>query len=471
MNKETKTESKLEKISKELLYNAEYPADKSEQLLEEAQAFCEGYKTFLDNGKTEREVTDTSEEMLVKAGYTLYDTKKTYKAGDKIYFIQAAKSIVAATIGQKSMEEGFHLNISHGDAPRLDLKPNPLYEKCHMSLLKTHYYGGVRKYQWVAIPLALHGVFCKANGEVVKVSVGEDAGDPVFCISDLLPHLAREQRERKLPDGIRGEELNVIIGSTAVTEEEVKNSVKLKTMMLLNEKYGIVERDFQRAEIEVVPAGNARDVGFDRAIVGAYGQDDRVCAYPSLLAEINCKTPTFTTICVITDKEEVGSDGITGMQSTYVFDFMRRLCKMSGADEITAFHNSKCLSSDVTAAHDPTFESAFEPLNSTYFGRGIAFAKYTGSGGKGGASDAPAELVAYVADMCEENDISWQIGEMGRVDLGGGGTIAKFVAKQGIPTIDVGVPVLAMHSPFELTHKIDIYMGYKTYLAFNEATK
>ncbi len=463
--------TKNQTLAKELFYNPAFPADKSEAVLDEAQAFCEGYKAFLDAGKTEREATDEAERMLVAAGYTVYDDRKTYAAGDKIYFVNRAKSIVASTIGTKSFEEGFHLNISHGDAPRLDLKPNPLYEKCHLSLLKTHYYGGVRKYQWVATPLAIHGVFCKENGEVVKVSVGEEAGDPVFCITDLLPHLGREQNERKLSDGIRGEELNVIIGSTAIAEEDLKDSVKLKTMILLNEKYGIVEKDFLRAEIEVVPAGKARDVGFDRAIVGAYGQDDRVEAYPALVAEIECKNPAFTTVYVMTDKEEIGSDGVTGMQSMYVFHYLEQLCKQHGADMIRAFQNSKCLSADVTAAYDPTFESAFEPMNGNYAGKGVAIAKYTGSGGKGGASDASAELVAYVADLCDANGVAWQIGEMGRVDLGGGGTIAKFVAKQGIDTLDIGVPVLSMHAPFELTHKIDVYMAYKAFAAFNNATK
>ncbi len=462
--------SKNEQMAKELFYKPEFPADKDEAVLEAAQDFCEGYKAFLDAGKTEREATNEAERMLLAAGYEVYDDRKVYSAGDKIYFVNRQKSIVASTIGSKSMEDGFHLNISHGDVPRLDLKPNPLYEKAHLSLLQTHYYGGVRKYQWVATPLAIHGVFCKANGETVSVSIGEDAGDPVFCITDLLPHLGREQNQRTLGDGIRGEELNVVIGSTAVTEEGVKDAVKLKTMMLLNEKYGMVEKDFLRAEIEIVPAGKARDVGFDRGIVGAYGQDDRVESYPALIAEIETKAPAFTTVYVMTDKEEVGSDGVTGMQSMYVFHYLQQLCAVHGADYIRACRNSKCLSADVTAAFDPTFDSAFEPQNATYAGRGVAFAKYTGSGGKGGASDANAELVSYIAGLCDAAGVTWQLGEMGRIDLGGGGTIAKFVAKQGIDTLDIGVPVLSMHAPFELCHKVDIYMAYKAFVAFNEAS-
>ena len=463
------SEKNMETLAKELLYNPEYPTDKNKALLDEASDFCEGYKAFLNAGKTEREVAALSEKMLIEAGYQKFDDAASYKAGDKIYFINRNKCVVAATIGSESMEKGFRLSIAHIDAPRLDLKPNPLYEKAHFSLLQTHYYGGIRKYQWATMPLAIHGVFCKANGETVNVCVGEDENDPVFCITDLLPHLSAEQNERKLSDGIKGEELNLIIGSESVTDETVKEGVKLNTMILLNQKYGIVERDFIRAEIEIVPAGKARDVGFDRALVGAYGQDDRVEAYPALMAEINTKNPTFTTVCVLTDKEETGSQGVTGMQSEYTFHFLEQLCRMQGADVIRAYQASKCLSADVTAAYDPNWESAFEPQNGTYAGRGVAFAKYTGARGKGGTSDANAELVAYFTDLCDQANVTWQLGEMGRIDLGGGGTIAMYVANRGIDTLDIGVPVLSMHSPFELTHKVDILMLYKTLVAFNNA--
>lgn len=461
------TEKNMEALSKELLYKPVYPGDKDASLLEEAIRFCEGYKQYLDTCKTEREVVDTSLQMLLDAGYTLYDDEISYKPGDKIYFISHEKSLVAATIGSANMDYGFRMTVAHVDAPRLDLKPLPLYEKDHFSLLKTHYYGGVRKYQWATIPLALHGVFCKTNGETVKVNIGEDEGDPVFCITDLLPHLGADQNARKLSEGIRGEELNVLVGSQPVADEALKDRIKLNTMLLLNQKYGIVERDFARAEIEVVPAFKARDIGFDRSMVGAYGQDDRVDAYPALLAEINCKNPVFTTICVLTDKEEVGSNGVSGMQSDFTFQMMESLCKGHGSDYLRAFRHSICLSADVTAAYDPTWSSAFEPLNSSYAGQGIAIAKYTGSRGKSGCSDANAELVAYVTGLCEKNGIAWQIGEMGAVDQGGGGTISKFVANRGIPTIDIGVPVLSMHAPFEITHKIDVLMAYKTFSAFN----
>ena len=463
------SEKNMETLAKELLYAPENPTDANKALLDEANEFCKGYMQFLDASKTEREVVAYSEKLLIEAGYELFDDTKTYNAGDKVYFINRGKCVVAATIGSESMDKGFRLNIAHIDSPRLDLKPNPLYEKAHFSLLKTHYYGGIRKYQWGARPLAIHGVFCKPNGETVKVCIGEDAADPVFCITDLLPHLGQEQNERKLGEGIKGEELNLMIGTERVEDESVKEGVKLNAMILLHEKYGIVERDFNRAEIEIVPAGTCREVGFDRAMIGGYGQDDRVEAYPSLIAEINTKNPAFTTVCVLTDKEETGSDGVTGMQSAYTFHFLQQLCRMQGADYIRACQHSLCLSADVTAAFDPTWDSAYEPMNSTYLGRGVAFAKYTGARGKGGTSDACAELVAYVTGLCDDNGITWQLGEMGRIDLGGGGTIAKYVANRGIDTLDIGVPVLSMHSPFELTHKADILMLYKTLYACNNA--
>ena len=462
---------KNEKLAEKLLYKPDYPADSEKHLAAQANRFCEDYKAFLDRCKTERETAAECEKRLLKAGYVPFDDTHSYLPGDKIYRINRGKCVLAATIGSAPLEQGMHLNIAHIDAPRLDLRPNPLYEKDHFSLFKTHYYGGVRKYQWAAIPLAIHGVFCRPDGETVQVCIGEDEKDPVFCITDLLPHLSREQNERKLSDGIRGEELNVLIGSEAVDDPELKEAVKLRTMVLLHDKYGIVERDFCRAEIEIVPAFHARDIGFDRSMVGAYGQDDRVDAYPALMAEIAADQPLFTTVCVLTDKEEVGSDGVTGMHSDYAFDFLRQLCRCQNADPIHTFQASKCISADVTAAYDPTWESVFEPQNGTYAGRGIAFFKYTGGPGKSGASDASAELVAYVADLCAENQVSWQIGELGKLDAGGGGTIAKYVAMRDIDTLDVGVPVLSMHSPFEVTHKADILMAYRLFAAFNAAKK
>ena len=455
--------------AEQLLYKPEYAADKQPDVKEKAAAFAEGYKNFLDHAKTEREAAATSEQMLLAAGYKPFEPKKTYAPGEKIYFIQEHKAIVAATIGQKLFEKGFRLVIAHIDSPRLDLRPNPLYESDHLSYFKTHYYGGIRKYQWGTMPLAIHGVFTRADGSSVSFSVGEDENDPVFCITDLLPHLGAEQNDRKLSDGIKAEELNVLIGSDAVEEEDVKEAVKLNTLILLHEKYGITELDFTRAEIEVVPAHKARDVGFDRSMVGGYGHDDRVDAYPALMAEIETKNHVHTTVCVLTDKEEIGSDGVTGMQSMYVFHFLQLLCRAAGQDDIIAFQNSVCLSADVTAAYDPSWAGAFEPKNGTYAGRGVAFFKYTGSRGKSSASDANAELVGGITRLLDANNVAWQIGELGRLDLGGGGTIAKYVANRGIPVLDIGVPVLSMHSPFEVIHKTDLYMAYRTFSLFCQA--
>jgi len=458
-----------QQLAEKLLYKPAYVTDKDADVKQKAHDFAEGYKKFLDNGKTEREVAAESEQMLKDAGYVEFDPKKTYKPGDKVYFVQFKKAVVAATIGTRSFEDGFRLVIAHTDSPRLDLRPTPLYESDHLSYFKTHYYGGIRKYQWGTMPLAIHGVFTRADGSSVSFSVGEDENDPVFCITDLLPHLGAEQNDRKLSDGIKAEELNVLIGSDAVEEEDVKEAVKLNTLILLHEKYGITERDFTRAEIEVVPAHKARDVGFDRSMVGGYGHDDRVDAYPALMAEIETKNPVHTTVCVLTDKEEIGSDGVTGMQSMYVFHFLQLLCRAAGQDDIIAFQNSVCLSADVTAAYDPSWAGAFEPKNGTYAGRGVAFFKYTGSRGKSSASDANAELVGDITRLLDANNVAWQIGELGRLDLGGGGTIAKYVANRGIPVLDIGVPVLSMHSPFEVIHKTDLYMAYRTFSLFCQA--
>ena len=455
-----------QQLAEKLLYKPAYVADKDADVKQKAHDFAEGYKKFLDAGKTEREVAAESEQMLKDAGYEQFDPKKTYQPGDKVYFIQLNKAVVASTIGTKSFEDGFRLVIAHTDSPRLDLRPNPLYESEHLSYFKTHYYGGIRKYQWGTMPLAIHGVFTRADGSSVNFAIGEDENDPVFCITDLLPHLGAEQNERKLSEGIKAEELNVLIGSDAVEDADIKEAVKLNTLMLLHEKYGITERDFTRAEIEVVPAHKARDVGFDRAMVGGYGHDDRVDAYPALMAEIETKAPLHTTVCVLTDKEEIGSDGVTGMQSMYVFHFMQLLCRAAGQDDILAFRNSVCLSADVTAAYDPSWAGAFEKQNGTYAGRGVAFFKYTGSRGKSSASDANAELVGDITRLLDANDVAWQIGELGRLDLGGGGTIAKYVANRGIPVLDIGVPVLSMHSPFEVIHKTDLYMAYRTFSLF-----
>ena len=451
---------------KNLLYKNETVADAAPDAIAAAQDFCEGYKTFLDNAKTEREATAYSEKLLTAAGYQKFVPGTSYAPGTKVYTINREKCVLAATIGTKNLEEGFHLNIAHIDSPRLDLRPVPVFEKTGIGYLRTHYYGGVRKYQWPTIPLALHGVIYRADGTRVNVCIGEKDDDPVFCITDLLPHLGAKQSAKTLAEGITAEDLNVIIASLPIEDKDAEQRVKLNVLGMLNEAYGITERDFTRAEIEVVPAAKARDVGFDRSMIGAYGHDDRVDAYPALLAEIETKDPVHTTICVLTDKEEIGSDGVTGMQSMYVFHFMQLLCRAAGQDDILAFRNSVCLSADVTAAYDPSWASAFEKQNGTYAGRGIAIFKYTGSRGKSSASDANAELLGDITRMLDANNVAWQIGEMGRLDLGGGGTIAKYVANRGIKVLDMGVPVLSMHSPFEVIHKTDLYMAYRTFSVF-----
>lgn len=453
---------------KKLLYKNEKVTDLAPDTLKAAQEFCEGYKAFLDNGKTEREVTAYSEKLLVEAGYKPFVPGEKLEAGAKVYTINRSKCVLAATIGTKSLEEGFHLNIAHIDSPRLDLRPVPVFEKNGLGYLRTHYYGGVRKYQWPTIPLALHGVVYRADGTKVDICIGEKEDDPVFCITDLLPHLGAKQNAKPLGEGITAEDLNVLIASQPIADKDAEQRVKLNVLGMLNEAYGITERDFTRAEIEVVPAHKARDIGLDRAMIGAYGHDDRVDAYPALMAEIGVKAPVYTTVCVLTDKEETGSDGVTGLQSMYTFHFLQQLCQAQGADYISACKAAKCLSADVTAAFDPTFADAFEPDNGTYAGNGVAIYKYTGARGKSGTSDASAELVSYLTGLMDRNGVVWQIGEMGKLDLGGGGTVAKYVANQDIDTIDIGVPVLAMHSPFEVVSKEDVYMAYLTFKAFCE---
>ena len=404
--------------------------------------------------------------MLKAAGYAEFDTQGSYQPGDKVYYVNRNKAIIATTFGEKSVKEGIRMNGAHIDSPRLDLKPSPVYEKDDMALFKTHYYGGIRKYQWATIPLAMHGVIIKKNGEMVELNLGEKPGDPVFCITDLLPHLSAEQNERKLKDGIKGEELNIVIGSIPYTDDEVKEPVKLMALKLMNEQFGITEKDFLRAEVEFVPAHKASDVGFDRSMVGAYGQDDRICAYTALMAEIDTKNPTYTTMTILTDKEEIGSEGNTGLNSNYVGDYITYLAELEGVNPKEVFRNTICLSSDVNAAYDPTFASVYDPLNSSYVNKGCVLTKYTGARGKSGSNDASAELMAKVIGIMEKEGVYWQIGELGAVDVGGGGTIAKFVASMNIDVVDLGVPILSMHAPFELASKLDVLNTYRAFKAF-----
>ena len=424
--------------------------------------YCNGYMGFLNKGKTEREIVKTSKEMAEKTGFKDINKMKTLKPGDKIYYINRDKNIYLAVIGTEPIEKGLHIIGSHADSPRLDLKPNPVYEDGEFAYLKTHYYGGIKKYQWTAIPLAIHGVIVKSNGEKVEICIGEDELDPIFTITDLLPHLAQEQMERKLKEGVKGEDLNLLIGSIPYDDKDVSEKVKLNILNILNEKYGITE----------VPAFKARTLGFDNSMVAAYGQDDKICVYTSLTAILEVENPTNTAVCMIVDKEEIGSMGNTGMEShvfdTFISEILNKMSinKPNLLDKV--FVNSKMLSADVDAGFDPIYACASERNNSAFLGRGVGVNKYTGARGKSGASDANAEFVAWVRNLLETNDIKYQVSELGKVDLGGGGTIAYILANKGMDVIDCGVPVLSMHAPYEVTSKFDVYSAHRMYKAFFE---
>ena len=434
--------------------------------IKKCDKFCEGYKTFLDAAKTEREAVLISIELAKANGFTEFVPGKALNPGDRIYYNNRGKAIIFAVIGTEPLDAGARIAAAHIDSPRLDLKQNPLYEDNEMAMFKTHYYGGIKKYQWTAIPLALHGVIVKSDNSAVQVCIGEDESDPVFCVTDLLPHLAAEQMKRPAPELIKGEELNILIGSRPFKDDEISEKVKLNIMQILNEKYGIIESDFLSAELEAVPAFKAKDIGFDRSMIGAYGHDDRVCAYTALQATFKCKTPTKTAITVLADKEETGSDGNTGLQSAFLKYFISDLSKIFECDAWTVLSRSECLSADVNAAFDPTFPDVVERNNAAYLNRGVVVTKYTGARGKAGTSDASAEFVGKIRNLLDKKDIIWQTGELGKVDLGGGGTVAAYIANLNVDVIDVGVPVLSMHAPYEIVSKIDTYMAYKAFNAF-----
>lgn len=467
MGNQTKEKSQGQKLQDELLLNRKNGSTRMDDAaLAAVDAYCEGYKTFLDSGKTEREVVLNTLSMLKAKGYVEYDYTKKYVAGDKVFLNNRGKALILAIIGTEPMENGVNIMASHIDSPRIDLKGRPLYEEAELSYFKTHYYGGIKKYQWTAIPLSLHGVVVKANGESVAINLGEKDDEPVFCITDLLPHLDQEQGKRPLSEGIKGEELNILIGSRQFRDDEASEKVKLNIMKLINEKYGIVEPDFLTAELELVPTFKARDIGFDRSMVGAYGQDDRVCAYTSLTATLECDSVKTTLVTILADKEEVGSDGNTGLRSSYLKYFIADLAKPYGVEGRTVLSNSKCLSADVNAAFDPTFPDVTERKNVAYINYGVVVTKYTGSRGKGGTSDASAEFMGYVSRILNNADVMWQHGELGKVDQGGGGTVAAYIANLNVDVVDVGVPVLSMHAPYEITSKIDVYSTYKAFAAF-----
>lgn len=459
----------LNDIKKELFYEPKHAMEiVDDAVVKAADDFCEGYKKYLDEAKIERETVDFFVKEAEARGYTEFDRTKKYSAGDKVYYNNRGKAIILCVFGKKSIAEGVKISAAHIDSPRLDLKPNPLYEDNSLAFFKTHYYGGIKKYQWTAIPLALHGVVVKADGESVKVCIGEDENDPQFVITDLLPHLAADQMKQTLNDGIKGEQLNILIGSRPFSKDEGSEKVKLNIMKILNEKYGIVESDFLSAELELVPAFKARDIGFDRSLIGAYGHDDKVCAYPAAQAIFDVEAPEYTCLTVLADKEETGSDGNTGLNSSYMKYFISDLAVMENVEPWRVMSASECLSADVNAAFDPNFPEVSERKNSSFVNNGVVITKYTGARGKGGTSDASAEYMGKIRRMLNANDVVWQIGELGKVDAGGGGTVAMYVANLDIDTIDLGVPVLSMHAPLEVVSKLDVYMAYKAFKVFFE---
>ena len=454
------------KLQEELGFSFEHIAKKAPDDIDKAQEFCEGYKTFMNASKTERECCAYVKGLAEQEGYKEYRQDGRYKTGDKLYYINRDKNIILVTVGKRELEEGIRFNIAHIDSPRLDLKPFPIYEQDEIAYFKTHYYGGIRKYQWGTTPLSMHGVVMLKDGSRVDISIGEKDDEPKFVISDLLPHLSAKQNKRPLNEGLKGEELNIIIGNIPYQDEDVKEAFKLNALKLLNDRFGMTEKDFTRAEIEFVPAVKAMDIGLDRSMVGAYGQDDKVCAYTAIMAAFDIKEPEFTTVTVLTDKEEIGSEGNTGMASKALHHFVEDLCDTFGAKSRNVYRHSTCLSSDVNAAYDPTFSDVFDKRNSSFMGHGPVLTKYTGARGKSGSNDASAETMAKVIACMDKENVVWQIGELGKVDEGGGGTIAMFMGDMDVDTVDLGVPVLAMHAPFEITSKLDVYHTYKAFCAF-----
>lgn len=432
--------------------------------------FSDNYMSFLNVSKTEREFIKNARKLADENGYKDIMEFDSLKPGDKIYFINREKSMYLAIIGTEPIENGLHIIGSHVDSPRLDLKPNPLCEDTELAYFKTHYYGGIKKYQWTTIPLAIHGRIVKPNGEKIDICIGEDSADPIFTITDLLPHLAQDQMQKKLKDGIDGEDLKLLVGSIPFGNEKGTDLVKLNILNILNQKYGITEADLSSSEIELVPEFKARSLGFDSGLIAAYGQDDKVCAYTSLMAMMELNNVKNTAVCILSDKEEIGSMGNTGMES-HMFDFfVSEILNKIGVNKPNlldrVFCFSKMLSSDVDAGYDPIYASVSDRENAGFLGKGISLNKYTGARGKSGASDANAEYVAWIRSLLEKNDIKYQIAELGKVDIGGGGTIAYIIANKGADVIDLGVPVLSMHAPYEVTSKYDVYSAYRTYKAF-----
>ena len=456
------TENKYEALRYQKKSVYEKAGDK---IVEEAYEYAKKYVRFLDASKTEREAVAESVRIAEAAGYRAWNFGEPMKVGDKLYYNNRGKNLFLFHIGSEPINNGIRITGAHIDSPRLDLKQNPVFEDHDLCYLKTHYYGGIRKYQWLAMPLALHGVVVKQSGEVVNIVVGENDTDPVMYITDLLPHLAQNEVTKPVSQAFQAEKLNILVGSRPLDCDE-NQSAKLTVLNYLYETYGITEEDFQSAELSIVPAGKARDLGFDRSMICGYGHDDRCCAYPSLTAMIDADEKLHTTMCTLVDKEETGSDGVTGAQSSITVDLIDEIARALGGNPATVRANSKCLSSDVAAIFDPAFKEVFEERNAALLGCGVAMCKFTGARGKSGTSDASAELVAWVRRCLNEAGVVWQTCELGKVDLGGGGTIAKYMANQNIDTIDLGVGVLSMHAPYEVIAKVDLYEAYRAFHAF-----
>ena len=463
-----KSENKENKeLREKLLVNRKNGAHVAgKEALGRAEEFCAGYKDFLDAAKTERESVAEAVRLAEACGFVPFVKGTGYKPGDKVYQNNRDKTITLAVVGRQPVEQGVHIAAAHIDSPRLDLKPNPLYENESLAFLKTHYYGGIKKYQWTTVPLSLHGVVCKKDGTKVTVSIGEDEGEPKTCVTELLIHLSNEMMNKKASEVIPGENMNLLIGSYPYPGDEGSDSVKLNIMNILSEKYGITEADFVTAELEAVPAGKACDIGLDRSMIGAYGHDDRVCSYPSLKALLDLEVPEHAAVCCLADKEEIGSYGSTGLKARFLEFFIRDLAAGQGGDEREALQNSRCLSADVSAAYDPHYADAYEKRNSCFLNGGAVISKYLGGRGKGGSNDASAEYLAWCGKIFDDAGVLWQMGELGKVDAGGGGTVASYIAELGVDTLDLGVPVLSMHSPLEVVSKLDVYMAYKAIAAF-----
>ncbi|MEE0762384.1 MAG: aminopeptidase [Acutalibacteraceae bacterium] len=467
MSKKKEEKSEIKELKEQLFTRTDKGiASMKESEIKKADKYCEDYKKFIDHSKTEREAVKTAVKLAEKAGFVPFEQDKKYKAGDRIYYVNRHKALALAVIGKKGVKDGVRLAIAHIDSPRIDLKPNPMYEASGLAMFKTHYYGGLKKYQWTALPLSLHGVVIKTDGTKIEINLGEKDDEPCFCITDLLPHLAKEQVQKPMAKVFTGEELNILAGSRPYDNSGESDLVKLNIMSILNKKYGITEEDFLSAELSFVPALKTRDVGFDESMIGGYGHDDRVCAYPALTAILETEMPENTVITMLADKEETGSDGNTGMQSDFLRYFIYDLAKAEGEEGYRVLSKSKCLSADVNAAFDPTYASVYETQNCSYLNKGVVISKYMGHGGKYDTSDASAEYMGEIRSMLEKNNVSWQTGELGKVDMGGGGTIAKYVANMNVDVIDLGVPVLSMHAPFEIVSKTDVYMAYRAFYCF-----